>query len=667
MNFYVNNIELFKDPMLTPYIPAIERRHERFIETEKRLTQSKFSLKEFANAHEYFGLHKAECGWIVREWAPNASQIFMIGDFSNWKELPEYELKKINVQTGVWELYLSADKLKHEQLYKFMIKWDGGCGERIPAYVRRVVQDGRTKQFAAQVWEPQNKYIWKLPDFSLKLDAPLVYESHVGMASEEEKVGSYLEFKDKIIPRIKSLGYNTVQLMAVMEHPYYGSFGYHVSSFFAASSRFGTPEELKELVDYAHGEGLAVIMDIVHSHSVKNDNEGLSRFDGTVYQYFHGGSRGEHIAWDSRCFDYGKTEVLHFLLSNCRFWLDEYKIDGFRFDGITSMMFHDHGLGTDFGNYEHYFDNSVDENAVTYLALANKVIHQVNPNAITIAEDVSGMPGLGAPIDMYGVGFDYRLSLGIPDFWFKHMKKVSDDFWNVDNMFYELVNHRKEEKTINYVECHDQAIVGSKTMAFELMDAGMYTSMDALNADMAIARGMALHKMIRLATISTACGGYLNFMGNEFGHPEWIDFPREGNNWSYKYARRQWNLVDNPFLKYKFLNNFDKAMINLVVGHGVINSPVHHLYSHCDDKILAYERHFVIFIFNFHPTKSFTDYFLPLTENKYELLFSTDDEVFGGHCRIKPEQIFESSMHKQGRGILIYLPSRSAIVLKVKF
>ena len=174
--------------------------------------------------------------------------------------------------------------------------------------------------------------------------------------------------------------------MAIQEHPYYGSFGYHVSSFYAASSRFGTPDDLKHLIDDAHSMGIAVIMDIVHSHAVKNELEGLGRFDGSYNQYFYGDHRREHPAWDSLCFDYGKNEVLHFLLSNCKFWLEEYGFDGFRFDGVTSMLYYSHGLGQAFGSYDDYYNGGQDTNAITYLSLANEVIHTVNPNAITIAE-----------------------------------------------------------------------------------------------------------------------------------------------------------------------------------------------------------------------------------------------------------------------------------------
>jgi 1,4-alpha-glucan branching enzyme len=461
------------------------------------------------------------------------------------------------LENGNWEIELPADVLHHGDLYKLIVHWNGGCGERIPAWATRVVQDAQTGIFNAQVWDPQTPYLFKTKNFKPATDPLLIYECHIGMAQQEEKVGTYNEFREKILPRVAKAGYNCIQVMAIQEHPYYGSFGYHVSNFFAASSRFGTPDELKELIDAAHALGIAVIMDIVHSHSVKNEVEGLANFAGDPNQYFYPGARREHPAWDSLCFDYGKNEVIHFLLSNCKYWLEEYSFDGFRFDGVTSMLYFSHGLGEAFVNYADYYNGHQDDNAICYLTLANDLIHQVKVNAITIAEDVSGMPGIAAKIEDGGYGFDYRMAMNIPDYWIRTIKDKIDEDWKPSGIFWEVTNRRKNEKTISYAESHDQALVGDKTIIFRLIDADMYWHMQKGDANYVVNRGIALHKMIRLITASTMNGGYLNFMGNEFGHPEWIDFPREGNGWSCKYARRQWDLVDNKNLLYHAMADFD--------------------------------------------------------------------------------------------------------------
>jgi 1,4-alpha-glucan branching enzyme len=455
-----------------------------------------------------------------------------------------------------------------------------------------------------------------------------------------------------------------------MEHPYYGSFGYHVSSFFAASSRFGTPEELKALIDAAHGFGLSVIMDIVHSHSVKNERDGLSLFDGTPHQYFHSGLRGWHEAWDSRCFDYNKIDVIHFLLSNCRYWLDEYHFDGYRFDGITSMLYLHHGLGVDFMDYSQYFDATIDEHAWNYCNLANRVIHEIRPDAITIAEDVSGMPGLAAPIEDLGAGFNYRMSMGVPECWFRLVRDVRDENWNVGYLWHELTNSRADEQTVNYVESHDQALVGGKTFFFQLVDSDIYTAMARSHQNMRTERGIAIHKLARLATLGTAGHAYLNFMGNEFGHPEWIDFPREGNNHSYHYARRLWSLRDNPELLYWCLAEFDESMLRLINTTGALEQTrARRLYTSDADKIIAFERGDLVFIFNFHSTHSVTDYSIMVPPGKpYIVALDTDEEHFGGQNRISQDQVFNLIPDMRGNEMVttikIYLPCRTAMVLK---
>ena len=657
------------DPWLEPYADAIAGRHEDAVKAEKRITAECRTLYDFANAHRYFGLHRLPDGrWVFREWAPNATGITLIGDFSGWEPRPEYGLKKLD--GGVWEGIFPADAIKHGQNYKMAVSWQGGAGERIPAYADRVVQDPVTHLFSAQVWAPDKAYQWKTIDFVPDTKPLLIYECHIGMAQEREGVGTYDEFREKVLPRIAADGYNAIQIMAIQEHPYYGSFGYHVSNFFAPSSRFGTPDELRALIDAAHAEGIAVIMDIVHSHAVKNENEGLGRLDGSYDQYFHGDHRREHPAWDSLCFDYGKDEVLHFLLSNCKYWLEEFRFDGFRFDGVTSMLYYNHGLGQAFGGYGDYYNGAQDTDAITYLTLANKLIHQVNPHAITIAEEMSGMPGLAMPVNEGGIGFDYRMAMGIPDYWIKTLKEKKDEDWHPTSIFWELTNRRADEKTISYVESHDQALVGDKTVIFRLIDDKMYWHMTKGDNDMTVARGIALHKMIRLVTIATINGGYLNFMGNEFGHPEWIDFPREGNGWSYKYARRQWDLVDREDLQYRFLNDFDTAMVELV--RGVYNFqalPIRKLWEKDDDQVRAFRRGDLVFVFNFNPFKSFEGYGILTPGGSYKTVLSTDNPRFGGFGNVDEEiehlTISDPLYAPHGvEWLKLYLPARSAFVLQ---
>ncbi len=659
------------DPWLKPYEKVIKNRHDQFLRKEKELTQNgKVSLSDFATGYLYFGLHKTPDGWTLREWAPNATEIFLVGTFNNWQRMESYRMKR--QENGVWEVTIPLERICHNDLYKLWISWDGGSGERIPAWCRRVVQDAQTHIFSAQVWDPEKPYAFKITDFKPDTSPLLIYECHVGMATEEEKVGTYNEFRENILPRIKEDGYNAIQLMAIQEHPYYGSFGYHVSNFFAPSSRSGTPDELRQLIDAAHAMGIAVIMDIVHSHAVKNEMEGLAKFDGSLSQYFPADAdRRNHPAWDSLCFDYGKNEVLHFLLSNCKYWMEEFRFDGFRFDGVTSMLYYSHGLGESFTQYGDYYNGHQDPDAICYLTLANKLIHEVNPHAITIAEEVSGMPGLALSVDAGGYGFDYRMAMNIPDFWIKIIKERKDEDWHATAIWWETTNRRSDEKTISYVESHDQALVGDKTVIFRLIDSDMYWFMSKLmESSFMVDRGLALHKMIRLVTATTINGGYLNFMGNEFGHPEWIDFPREGNNWSYKYARRQWNLADDKNLKYHYLGDFDQAMLELIKTVPDFQAtPIVKIWEKDGDNVLAYMRDDLLFVFNFHPEKSFSDYGMPAPIGKYSMVLDTDDPKFGGFglndASVEHFTHHDAIYEKEGKGWLkIYIPARSAIVLQ---
>ncbi len=655
--------KLLDDDYLKPFETAIRGRAMNAFARANQLTGGKTSLADWASAHEYYGLHRTRRGWVFREWAPNATSMWLGGDFSKWRTDRAYECMRIP-GTDVWELKLPAKAIKAGDNYRLEMRWEGGRGERIPAYARYVVQDPDTKLFCAQVYESKYKWRHKTPKGAKH---PCIYEAHVGMGGEEERVHTYAEFRDEVLPRVKKAGYDTVQLMAIMEHPYYGSFGYHVSSFYAASSRFGTPDDLKSLVDTAHGMGLRVIMDLVHSHAVQNERDGLSMFDGTDYQYFHHGDKGWHVAWGSRCFDYGKTDVIHFLLSNCRFWLDEYHFDGYRFDGVTSMLFWNHGLGDAFTNYGMYFNGSVDDDAWAYLQMANRVIHESHPGAITIAEDVSGMPGVAAPAEDFGIGFDFRMAMGEPDFWFRLAEKVRDDDWPMGGIFFELTNKRPEEKVVSYVESHDQALVGGKTFFFQLADAAIYWGMGKDQHGLEVERAIALHKMARLATAALNGGAYLNFMGNEFGHPEWIDFPREDNGWSYHHARRQWSLRDDPELRFKPLADFDEEMIKCI--RDVDGSAVE-LVANDPDKVLAFKRGKYLFAFNFNPTKSYEGYGIlvpPATEWKH--LFDTDEVRFGGQGRIARGAKYGPGLvpwrDELVQQIRLYLPARTATVLNM--
>ena len=656
------------DPYLKPFEEDLRLRMDRYSANKKTLIGRCLNLKSFANGHLFYGFHLVKDGWYYREWAPGAEELHLMGDFNGWNsETHPLERK----EHGNWEIFLDGrDALKHMCLVKVRVKANGKESDRLPLYIKRTVQNPVTYDFVGQIWQPEKQFRWHDTEFRVDQTSPLfIYELHIGMAQEKEGIGSFKEFTHNILPRIKDAGYNTIQIMAIMQHPYYASFGYQVSNFFAVSSWFGTPDDLKELVDTAHSMGIVVLMDLVHSHAIDNHKEGINGFDGTGYQFFHEGTRGNHPEWKTKLFNYGKNEVLHFLLSNIKFWLDEYHFDGYRFDGVTSMSYHHQGLGVQFSNYSKYFSADTDLDAITYLQFANDLIREVRPDAITIAEDMSGMPGMCLPVNEGGIGFDYRLSMGVPDLWIKTIKERRDEDWSMNQLWHELTSHRPQEKTIGYVESHDQALVGDKTLIFRLADKEMYWHMGKNDPSIFVSRAIELSKLIKFLTITLAGEGYMNFMGNEFGHPDWIDFPTKVNNWSYKYACRHWSLMENQELRYADMANFDRETIAFMKAHNLmLADDLLNLWIDEENKILAYKKGGLIFLFNFNPTKSFPDFALPVEkQGKYQVIFNSDEKKFAGQGRIDHNYIYYTKIlpeRKNKPGFAIYTPNRTALVLK---
>lgn len=662
------NLKLIEiDPWLSPYENDLRERQNRFFTALRHMIATHGSITNFASGHLYFGIHKTLDGWYYREWAPAAQQLYLVGDFNNW-DRHTHPMRQVG--NGAWEIFL--DKQSYQNKFvsgtklKVHVVANGHGTDRIPLYIKKVLQNKHNSEFVGQYWE--ENFQWSDAAFNPDTCQPLhIYEAHVGMSQDNEGIGTYLQFAELLLPRIKKSGYNAIQLMAIQEHPYYGSFGYQVANFFAPSSRFGTPEELKYLIDRAHNLGLAVLLDLVHSHAVSNINEGINQFDGTTYQFFHVGAKGDHPAWGSKLFDYGRMEVCHFLLSNVRYWLEEFHFDGFRFDGVTSMLYHHHGLGYAFDHYNKYFSIDTDVDAVLYLQLANALIREINEHAITIAEDMSAMPGMCIPIQDGGIGFNYRLSMGIPDFWIKTLRSTRDEDWDMNELWHQLTTRRAKEKTVAYAESHDQALVGDKTIAFWLMDAAMYWHMKVDDKNLEIDRGIALHKMIRLVTLALGGEAYLNFMGNEFGHPEWIDFPREGNGWSYKYAKRQWHLVDDQNLKFKYLAKFDVDILELSKNHNLLTATdLQQLWLCNTRKLLAFKKAELIFIFNFHPSYSEANFEFWLHQNnKYKIFLDSDQQKYGGHSRLNKDQVYATAKRAgyPEHSLKLYIPCRTAIVL----
>uniref|UniRef100_A0A6U4WMG1 1,4-alpha-glucan branching enzyme n=1 Tax=Hemiselmis andersenii TaxID=464988 RepID=A0A6U4WMG1_HEMAN len=669
------------DPSLEAWKGSLQHRYGKYKELKRNICKVEGSLENFAKGNEKFGVRRStdpnKPGIIATEWAPSAQYLALFGDFNGWNRGAHPYSKD---DYGVWHLFIpdNADGtpvIPHESRYKIAITTSTGQETtRIPAWVTYTVQAPKGAPthpgYDAVMWDPPQKFEFKsaLPPQPKSLR---IYEAHVGMSSEgEPNVNTYDLFRERVLPRIHRLGYNAIQLMAIQEHPYYASFGYHVTSLFAPSSRSGDPDSLKRLVDECHRLGMNVLLDVVHSHAAKNVEDGINNFDGTAHQYFHEGPEGYHTLWDSRIYNYSSWEVLRFLLSNLRWWLEEYKFDGFRFDGVTSILYTHHGMNHAFVHgYDDYFGTATDMDACVYLMLANDLIHSIRPGCISIAEDVSGMPTLSRPVSEGGFGFDYRLAMAAPDMWIKLLKEFTDDEWEMGYIVHTLTNRRYKEKVVCYCESHDQALVGDKTISFRLMDKEMYDGMSNLTpANLIVDRGIAMHKMIRMLTMSLGGEGYLNFMGNEFGHPEWIDFPRVGNDWSYHCARRQWSLADQTHLRYIHLNNFDAAMHGLEQTFPFLVEDCHEYVSlkNEGDKMIVAEKGELLFVFNMHPSNSYQGYRVGTSwGGKYKIVLDSDWPEFGGHYRNDRHQVLHAKNEQWcGRPhyLEIYSPSRTVMV-----
>jgi 1,4-alpha-glucan branching enzyme len=494
------------------------------------------------------------------------------------------------------------------------------------------------------------------------------------------------------------------------------------------------------------------LLDVVHSHCSKNEADGVAGFDLTGLPPGQGGGAsdsddvasalvragpaGYHSQWDSRVWSFGRLETLRFLLSNARYWVEELGFDGFRFDGVTSMLYAHHGINVGFsGGYHEYFGLQTDVEACVYLMLANEMLHAMvggggatpsspssssssspsspsspfSPSSpqpppptdvLTIAEDVSGMPGLCAPVQDGGLGFDARLAMAVPDLWIRLLKEVPDEHWPVSQIVSALCGRRYGEGrvgTVGYAESHDQAIVGDKTIAMWLFGAEIYDGMSLVHSASAspvIERGMALHKLITAVTVALGGEARLTFMGNEFGHPEWIDLPREGNGWSHAHARRQWSLAygGREDLRYGQLLAWDRALNAADDRHGFVSSGQQWCTVIDDERqLLVAERGALLWVFNFSPHRSWgaggtgggggqeeagpAPLRVPAPEpGKYRVVLDSDATCFGGSGRVPWKEYYttpaeagggegegKGAFYGRGQFLEVAAPARTAV------
>ncbi len=663
-----------QDAELSPYVDALLQRRDRFAAEIARIREQYGSLQNYADLHLTLGMHTITTDdgrryRRLREWMPAATALWLATDRLKFQRWAKYAFRRVTPE-GLWELDVPEEELPHGAYMELRVlpdaagASDGRPQRRVPAFARWVEQDAQVpEQWCARVWDPATPYTFRHDDHPRNLEFPRIYEAHVGIAQPyvgrtQHSVGSYAAFARDILPRIRDAGYTVVQLMGIPEHPLYKSFGYQVSNYFAPSSRFGLPDDFKALVDEAHRLGLAILLDITHSHAAPNTEQGIARYDASAYFF-----ADKDNQWGTLSFDYGKEMTRRFLLSNCRWWMEEFHVDGFRFDAVGNMIYRDHGFGDDFSHVGRCFytadgSNRVDEDGVLYLELANTLIHELKPQSLTVAEEFSGMPGMTSPTRDAGLGFDYRFAMGIPDFWGKFIKEGRP----IGTLWHEMTNHRRYERTISYVACHDQCINGKDAMIWRLIGDEMHTHMSRFTDSWNTSRGLALYKLMRLATLTTAAHGYLNFMGDEFGHPEWID--------GEAYAHRQWHLTERDDLKYADLAAFDRdCLLHIVRRHPEqFREQVRLRHLDEEDRILAFERGRLFCAFNFHELRSRPSLEVWTTPGKYVETLSTDEDRYAGHSNLtvtEPpvEHFSDPASGATEQRITLYLPPLTALVL----
>ncbi len=600
------------------------------------------------NAYEYLGAHfgtkDKKNGVYFRVWAPNADKVSVVGDFNEWQTDKNIAVRISN--DGIYEAFI--EDLKIFDSYKFAISHAGKTVLKADPYAFHAETPSGT---ASKIFD-LDCYMWQDGEYmsskSTSYDKPMnIYE--INLASWKKKESGYLSYKDyvdELIPYLIECGYTHVEFMPVSEYPFDGSWGYQVCGYYAVSSRFGTPDEFMYLVDKCHQNGIAVIVDWVPAHFPK-DEHGLYEFDGTCCYENQGWDRKEHKSWGTRIFDWGRNEVQSFLISNAVFLFEKYHIDGLRVDAVASMLYLDYDrkdgewipneLG---GNYN--------LQAISFLQKLNTVIFSKFPNALMIAEESTAFPMITKPVDIGGLGFNYKWNMG----WMNDVL----DYMKTDPYF-RSGNHNKITFSMYYAFSenfilpisHDEVVHGKKS----LLDK-MPGDIDEKFANMrAFLTYMFAHP-----------GKKLSFMGSEFG---------QFTEWDYKKGIEFFML---DYDRHKKLLKFNKTLNNIYKNtkalHEIEDSWEGFQWISADEKdnnVISFERidkngNKVVAIINFSGN-DYTKYRLGLDKGEYSIILNTDDKKYGGKGTLKGKtfKTTKKMAHAKANSIMFTLPRFTGIYL----
>ena len=603
-------------------------------------------------AQEFLGAHRvSEDKYVFRVWAPHAAAIYVVGDFNGWNEEAS-PMGKLN-DAGVWEAYV--DNVKDFDAYKFLIYTSDGqkLYKADPYAFHAETRPGTASKIFNSNYKWRDKaWLKKRKETSVYKSPVNIYEVHLGSwrIYEDGNTLSYRDMAAQLVKYAKDMGYTHIEVMPVAEHPFDGSWGYQVTGYFAPTSRYGTPDDFKFLVDECHRAGLGIIVDWVPAHFPK-DAHGLANFDGDACYEYADVKKGEHLQWGTKIFDYGRNEVQSFLISNACFWFDEYHVDGLRVDAVASMLYLDYGR-----EHGQWVPNEKGGNenleAVAFMKLLNETVFREHGDVMMLAEESTSWPMVSKPVFMGGLGYNFKWNMG----WMNDILR----YFSLDGIFRKY-NHDLITFSFFYAFSenfvlpisHDEVVHGKGSLINKM--PGDYN--DKFAGVRAFLGYMYAHP-----------GKKLLFMGSEFG--QFIE-------WDYKKGL-DWLLLDYDMHRLlqgytAALNKFYKKNAPLwqidyswegfswIVSDDNANSVIAFVRSdENNEKIIA--------ICNFTPVLR-EDYKIGVpAADGYEVAFNSDDIKYGGtgekikkSYRLKP-----GAMHGYDNYIEVKLPPMSTIYLKQK-